>query len=144
MAYRNKFFPKNVSKYIGDPSNIVCRSLWERKFCKYLDENKNILRWGFEKFNIPYQSPLDNQLHYYIPDFILEKKNKDNTVSTILIEIKPLKQTKKPVMTESVSKKTFSKNMQTYLINQAKWTAAKQFCEQNNIKFMVLTEKEIF
>lgn len=144
MAYRNKFFPKNTSKYIGDYSNIVCRSLWERKFCKYLDENKNILRWAFEKIKIPYQSPLDNQLHHYIPDFIVEKRNRDNSVSTLLIEIKPLKQTKKPVLTESVSKKTFSKNMQTYLVNQAKWKAAKSFCDENEIKFIVLTEKEIF
>jgi len=144
MAYRNKFFPKNISKYIGDPTKIVCRSLWERKFCKYLDENKNILRWAFEKIQIPYESPIDRQLHHYIPDFILEKKDKNNDVTTVLVEIKPLKQTKMPVLTESMSKKTFSKNMQTYLINEAKWKAAKLFCEKNNIKFMILTEKEIF
>jgi hypothetical protein len=144
MAYRNKFFPKNTSKYIGDPNKIVCRSLWERKFCKYLDENKNILRWAFEKIEIPYESPLDKQLHHYIPDFILEKKNKDNSVSTILVEIKPLKQTKKPILTETVSKKTYSKNMQTYLVNEAKWEAARNFCKKNDIQFMILTEKEIF
>jgi hypothetical protein len=143
MAYKNKFFPKNTSKYIGDSSNILCRSLWERKFCKYLDENKNILRWSFENIKIPYASPLDKQMHYYIPDFLLEKKNKDNTISTIIVEIKPLKQTKQPILTESVSKRTFSKNMQTYLINQAKWEAAKQFCKEHDIKFIVLTEKEL-
>ena len=144
MAYRNKFFPKNTSKYIGDPTKIVCRSLWERKFCKYLDENKNIIRWAFEKIHIPYESPLDRQLHYYIPDFIVEKKSKDGSIATLLVEIKPYKQTKRPVMTESVSKKTFSKNMQMFLINEAKWNAARQFCKKNDIKFIVLTEKEIF
>jgi hypothetical protein len=143
MAYKNKFLPKNVSKYIGDSSKILCRSLWERQFCKYLDENTNILRWSFENIKIPYESPLDNQLHYYIPDFLAEKKNKDGSVSTLLVEVKPYKQTKQPVMTENLSKKTYSKNMETFLVNQAKWDAAKQFCSRNDIEFIVLTEKEL-
>lgn len=143
MAYKNKFLPKNVSKYIGDSSKILCRSLWERQFCKYLDENRNILRWSFENIKIPYESPLDNQLHYYIPDFLAEKKNKDGSVSTLLVEVKPYKQTKQPVMTENLSKKTYSKNMETFLVNQAKWDAAKQFCSRNDIEFIVLTEKEL-
>jgi len=143
MAYKTRFYPKNASKYIGDPNKIVCRSLWERKFCKYLDENKNILRWSFENIKVPYLSPLDKLMHQYIPDFLVEKKNKDGSVSTLMVEIKPEKQTKKPVLTENVSKRTYSKNLQMYLVNQAKWDAAKQFCSQNNIDFVVLTEKEI-
>jgi len=143
MAYKNKFFPKNVSKYIGDSTKILCRSLWERKFCKYLDENKNILRWSFENIKIPYKSPIDNQLHHYIPDFLVEKRNKDGTISTLIVEIKPYKQTKQPAMTENISKKTYSKNMETFLVNQAKWDATKIFCEKNSIEFVVITEKEL-
>jgi hypothetical protein len=143
MAYKNKFFPKNQSKYIGDSTKILCRSLWERKFCKYLDENKNILRWSFENIKIPYKSPLDNQMHFYIPDFLAEKRNKDGSISTLLIEVKPFKQTKQPVLTEAMSKKTYSKNMETFLVNQAKWEAAKDFCEKNDINFIILTEKEL-
>lgn len=143
MAYKTRFFPKNTSKYIGDSTKIVCRSLWERKFCKYLDENKNILRWSFENIRIPYLSPLDQLPHFYIPDFMVEKKNKDGTISTLLVEIKPLKQTKKPVLTENVSKKTYRKNVETYLVNEAKWKAAVQFCTENDIKFVILTEKEL-
>lgn len=143
MAYKNKFLPKNTSKYIGNSDKILCRSLWERKLCKYLDENKNILRWSFENIKIPYESPLDKQVHYYIPDFLVEKLNKDGSVSTLLIEVKPEKQTKQPVMTEKVSKKTHSKNMETFLINKAKWQSAKVFCEKNGIDFIILTEKEL-
>jgi hypothetical protein len=143
MAYKTKFFPKNVSKYIGNPESIICRSLWERKFCKYLDENKNILRWSFENIKIPYLSPMDNQMHFYIPDFMVEKKGKDNIVKTLVVEIKPYKQTKQPILTENVSKRTFNKNMETFLINQAKWKAADQFCKQNDIEFIILTEKEL-
>ena len=69
MAYKTKFIPKNTSKYKGNPEKIVCRSLWERKFCKYLDENKNIVSWASEPLKIPYLSPTDNQVHFYIPDF---------------------------------------------------------------------------
>lgn len=144
MAYKNKFVPKNTSKYIGDPTKILCRSLWERKFCKYLDENKNILRWAFEKIEIPYKSPIDGLLHFYIPDFLLEKRNKDNTISTILVEIKPYKQTKQPVLTENTSSRSYAKNVKTYKINEAKWEAAREFCKKNEIKFVILTEKEIF
>ena len=143
MAYKNKFFPKNTSKYIGNPSTIVCRSLWERKFCKYLDENKNILRWSFENIRIPYISPKDNAMHHYIPDFMLEKKNKDGSISTLIVEVKPFKQTKEPVLTENTSKKTYTKNLEMYLTNQAKWDAAKKFCKENRIEFVVLTEKEL-
>ena len=53
MPYKTLYKPKNPSKYIGDLNKIICRSLWERKFCKYLDENSNILRWSFETLKIP-------------------------------------------------------------------------------------------
>ena len=62
MAYKTKFYPENVSKYIGDPVKIICRSLWERKVCKWMDSNKNILRWGSEEIAIPYVSPKDNRV----------------------------------------------------------------------------------
>ena len=42
MAYKSKYKPENPTKYIGNPNNIICRSLWERKMCKYLDRNKNV------------------------------------------------------------------------------------------------------
>lgn len=143
MAYKNKFFPKNTSKYIGDFNKILCRSLWERKFCKYLDENKNILRWSFENIKIPYKSPIDNKPHHYIPDFLIEKRDKNGDISTLIVEIKPFKQTKQPILSENISKKTHSKNMEMFLINQAKWQAAKEFCEKNDLKFMIITEKEL-
>jgi len=143
MAYRTKYLPKNKNKYKGNHENITCRSLWERKFCKYLDENKNIIGWASEPLKIPYLSPVDNQVHFYIPDFLAEKRNKDGSISTLLIEVKPFKQTKQPVLTEAMSKKTYSKNMETFLVNQAKWEAAKDFCEKNDINFIILTEKEL-
>ena len=35
MAYKGKFKPKHIKKYKGDPTQIVYRSLWEKKFMGY-------------------------------------------------------------------------------------------------------------
>ena len=75
---------------MGDPSKIICRSLWERKVCKYLDSNTNIIRWSSEEVVVPYYSPVDKKVRRYYPDFVIEKKDKDDSVETIMIEVKPL------------------------------------------------------
>ena len=88
MAYKTIYKPLNESKYVGDVTNIICRSLWERRVCKYLDTNQNVIRWGSEELAIPYISPMDNKRHRYFPDFIVELKGSDNTVKTKIIEVK--------------------------------------------------------
>ena len=143
MAYRTKYFPKNPTKYIGNINSINCRSLWERKFCKFLDLTENIIRWSFETLKIPYLSPIDNNVHIYYPDFIVEKKNKIGTVETLVVEIKPKKQTKKPTIGRK-SKKTMINETVMYEINLTKWKAAKDFCDKHSWRFVILTEKELF
>ena len=32
MSYKGKYYPSYPRKYKGDPTNIIYRSLWERKF----------------------------------------------------------------------------------------------------------------
>jgi hypothetical protein len=144
MPYKTKFIPKNTSKYIGDFNKIICRSLWERKFCKFLDENASILRWSFETLKIPYVSPVDNQIHTYLPDFIVEKKSKNGEIETLIVEIKPFKQTQQPKQTKRKSKKSIINENINFQINNSKWEAAKQFCEKHSWKFVILTEKELF
>ena len=144
MSYRTKFVPKIPTKYIGDFNKINCRSLWERKFCKFLDENINIIRWSFETLKIQYMSPKDNALHFYIPDFIVEKKNSKGEIETLVVEIKPAKQTKKPIPTKRKHKRSLIAENITYAINISKWEAAKRFCEKHSWKFIILTENELF
>jgi hypothetical protein len=144
MPYKTKYFPKNPTKYIGDPSTILCRSLWERKFCKFLDETPNILRWSFETLKIPYLHPMDNQVHIYLPDFIVEKKNKEGKIETLVVEIKPHKQTQKPKDGKRKSKRSMINENVTFAINTNKWKAAKEFCDKHSWKFVLLTEKELF
>ena len=95
MAYKTVYKPLNESKYVGDSTNIICRSLWERRVCKYLDTNENVINWGSEEIAIPYISPLDNRRHRYFPDFIVRIKENSGDVKTKVIEVKPFKQTKK-------------------------------------------------
>tara|TARA_R110000824_G_scaffold25246_1_gene88095 strand:+ start:235 stop:687 length:453 start_codon:yes stop_codon:yes gene_type:complete len=142
MAYKTKFYPENVSKYIGDPVKIICRSLWERKVCKWMDSNKNILRWGSEEIAIPYVSPKDNRVHKYYPDFIAEHKNDKGTIETLVIEVKPDKQTKPPKPRKKT--RSFLGECLTYEINKSKWEAAKKACKEKNWRFVILTEKQIF
>jgi hypothetical protein len=138
MAYKNYFRPNNKKKYIGDVDNIYCRSLWERRFCKYLDENENINKWGFEQIKIPYLLEADNQIHTYIPDFIIETKNKQITI----IEIKPLKQTKAPQIKKN--KKYSIQECLAYSMNSSKWESASKYCASKGWLFKILTEKDIF
>ena len=142
MPYKSRFKPKNPKKYVGDPTNIICRSLWERTFCKYLDENANIIRWSSEELEIPYISPIDKQIHRYYPDFLFEIK-KEKQVETIVVEIKPLKQTQKPTK-GSKSNKTYLTEVTQYEINKCKWESAFNFCKNNGWKFLILTENDIF
>jgi len=143
MAYKTIYKPLNESKYVGDVTNIICRSLWERRVCKYLDTNQNVIRWGSEELAIPYISPMDNKRHRYFPDFIVELKGSDNTVKTKIIEVKPYKQTIKPERGKK-RKATYAKECATYVVNEAKWKAARKYCKEQNWEFVILTEKELF
>ena len=63
MAYSGFYKPVNPKKYRGNPSRIVYRSLWEKKYMKYCDSTPSILEWGSEEIAIPYRSPLDGRSH---------------------------------------------------------------------------------
>ena len=75
-SIKSKYQPSYPRKYKGDPNNIICRSSWERKFCRWCDLNESILEWGSEEFWIPYLSPVDNKVHRYFPDFIIKVKER--------------------------------------------------------------------
>lgn len=142
MSYKGYFKPRNPSKYKGDPTNIIYRSRWESKFMNYLDSHPDVLQWASEELIIPYRSPVDGKMHRYFPDFIVRKRNPQGVVETLLIEIKPASQTKEPIKKKTINKAYISEVM-TWGVNQAKWKAAKEFCEDRKWKFLILTEKEL-
>lgn len=142
MAYKTRYTIKNPTKYIGDPTNIICRSLWERRVCKYLDENSNVSRWGSEELIIPYYSPVDKKMHKYFPDFIAEIKSKDGVVKTYIVEVKPKKQTEPPKKPKRKTKSYIQESL-TYIVNTEKWKAAENYCKKNKWEFIILTEDDI-
>ena len=113
---KSKYHPERPEKYVGDARNIICRSSWERKFCRWCDLNENILKWGSEEFCIPYVSPVDRRVHRYFPDFIIQVREKTGNVKT---------------------------EAKTYAVNQAKWKAAEEWCKDRMLEFKVITEHEL-
>jgi len=144
MSYKGIYKIKNPSKYKGDHRNCVFRSLWERKFMKYCDTNDNVVSWSSEEIRVPYRSPLDGKIHQYFVDFWLKTKKTDKTHEEFLIEIKPHRQTKPPVVEEEKLTKAKINQIKTYAVNLEKWRSAKRFCENRGWKFLILTEKDLF
>ena len=141
MAYKGKYQPRHPYKYKGNPTNIIYRSLWERKFMQYCDSNMNILEWASEEIAIPYRSPIDRKIHRYFPDFYIKVKESTGMVKKYLIEVKPKRQTKPPV--KKTSKKAYIYEAHEYAKNMAKWKMAKEFCKDRMWEFKIMTEKEL-
>jgi len=141
-SIKSKYQPSYPKKYKGDSSNIICRSSWERKFCRWCDLNESILEWGSEEFWIPYLSPVDNRVHRYFPDFIIKVKESSGQVKTYVVEVKPKKQTRPPKKPKRQTK-SYIYECKTYAVNQAKWKAATEFCKDRLIEFKVITEEEL-
>lgn len=140
---QGKFTPKNPSKYKGrSVNNITYRSSWELKFMLYCDSNINVIKWNSEETIIRYRSPVDEQIHRYFVDFTMAVKDNTGNIKTYLVEIKPYKQTIEPVVGKKKTK-SFLTECVTYSVNQAKWAAARLFCEQHGIEFLVITEHEL-
>lgn len=135
MAYKGKFTPKNKEKYMGDWSKIVYRSLWERNAFRWLDDNPEIKGWNSEDVVIPYICGTDGRRHRYFIDLYFETvKGKK-----YLIEIKPKKETMPPKQPKRKTKRYINEQL-TYVKNQSKWKAAREFALDNGIEFYVWHE----
>ena len=142
MSYKGKYYPSFPRKYKGDPTNIIYRSLWERKFMVYCDKNQTILEWASEEIAIPYRSPIDNRVHRYFPDFYMKVKETNGKIKNYVIEVKPAKQTIPPKKPKRQTK-GYIREAYEYAKNQAKWKMAKEFCADRQWVFKVVTEKEL-
>jgi len=141
-TYKSRYYPSFPKKYKGNPNNIICRSSWERKMCRWCDLNENVLQWGSEEFSIPYVSPIDNRVHKYFPDFIVKLRENSGRTKTYVIEVKPKKQTRPPKPGKRKTKSFIYETME-YAKNQAKWKAAEEFCADRMIEFKIITEDEL-
>ena len=142
MAYSGIYRPKNPKKYRGNPSNITYRSLWERKYMIYCDSTPSILEWGSEEVIIPYKSPIDGRSHRYYPDFYIKVREKSGKISKYIVEIKPKKQTKPPYGKDKRTR-AYKNAVLTFAVNRSKWDAAENYCEDRQMKFLILTEDHL-
>jgi hypothetical protein len=136
------FQPNNPRKYRGNPKEIIYRSSWELKFMTTLDAHPDVLEWGSEEIVIQYRNPIDNSMHRYFVDFYVKQRNKHGVIETILVEIKPAKQVKKPAVKKKPTKR-YIQEVATWGINQAKWEAAEAYCKRKGWQFRVMTESEL-
>ena len=137
-SYRGLFRPNNPKKYVGNTKQIVYRSLLERRFMRYCDLNDDILYWASEELPVRYYNPLDKKYHRYFPDFVVKTVNNDK----YMIEIKPSRQAVKPKPPKKKTKSYMRESFE-YIKNQAKWQAAKSYCDDNGMQFKVITEKDL-
>lgn len=137
MAYSGKYKVKNSDKYMGDHRNIVYRSLWERHCFKWCDNNSEVIGWSSEEVVIPYLYEVDRKYHRYFMDL----KIVYNTGRTVLVEIKPEKETKPPVG-QRRTKKYITEGL-TYVKNMNKWQAAQEYAADRGWHFEIWTEKTL-
>ena len=130
---------RHPEKYLGDTTKIIFRSSWELEMHKFLDNNINVLRWSYEGLSIPYLKPTTGKIHKYHPDYWIEYKNRRGEILQEVIEVKPYTQ-----VDLRSKKRVTNYEKYTYAKNKAKWRAAKQFCDKRNIKFSILTERQLF
>ena len=132
--YHQGYIPKSQCKKLFNSIKdepIIYRSGLELQFIQFCENNPKITKWASEPIAITYFNRLkDKEAHYY-PDYIIENYKGERTI----VEIKPYNQTIKPSDIDSRWLK------ESWIINVDKWNAAKKFAEENNMKFIIVTEK---
>lgn len=125
----------NNELYVNYKSNL------ERKTIIALDSSDFIEEWSLEPFFIEYIKPTDNKPHRYFIDMFAKIDGQG-----YLIEVKPESQTQPPKIPKKPTRKSaykYNSDLVTFAVNDAKWYATLKFCEDNNFKFSIMTEKRI-
>lgn len=122
-----------LRKYFDSCRNepVIYRSGLEYQFIQFCENSPTVAKWASEVLQIPYYSRLDGKECNYYPDYVIENSKGVRCV----VELKPYNQTVKPDMTDSNWLK------EQWIKNVDKWNAAKEFCDKNGLKFIIITEK---
>lgn len=134
MAYSGKYSVINKSKYKGDASGVIYRSLWEKHTFAWCDKNPKIKHWSSEETVIPYYYEIDKKYHRYFVDLKIVFK----TGEVILVEIKPKRQTTPPQGKRKT--KQFLNEALEYVKNMNKWEAAEGYAKDRKWHFQIWTE----
>ena len=136
MPYSGKYKP-NANKYRGDPSKVIYRSHWEKLCFMWCDNNPNVKHWSSEETVVPYLWEIDKKMHRYFVDL----KINFTDGKTILVEIKPEKETQPPIG-EKRTKKYIAEGL-SYVKNMNKWEAANDYAKDRGWQFQIWTEKTL-
>jgi len=134
---QGKFTLKYPEKYVGTKTPTY-RSSWEFTFMKFCDEHPSVSQWASEAIRIPYRNPLSGKHTIYVPDFFIAYADKTGKQRVELIEVKPSSHTSREKLGNS------KYNQAHYVVNQAKWEAARAWCKQKGIFFRIITEGDMF
>ncbi len=138
-------FIRPIDEHMGSyrAGAINYKSRLELNAFKYADFNKHVKNWSIEPFAIHYIKPTDWKPHRYYVDMFLEFTSGDK----FIVEVKSKGETlvpKPPSKPTEKSIKRYQEALTTYAVNQAKWKAAKDFAQKNKIRFVILTEDELY
>jgi hypothetical protein len=134
---QGKFNLKHPEKYVGNKTPTY-RSGWEFHFMKFCDEHPSVTQWASEAIRIPYRNPFSGKQTIYVPDFFIAYADRDGKQRVELIEVKPSNQALKERTGRS------KHNQAHWVLNQAKWEAARAWCKQKNIFFRIVTEADLY
>lgn len=135
--YQGKYKVKHPSRYKGDNKEVIYRSGWEKSCFQWLDGHPDVIEWSSEEVVIPYLYEVDKRYHRYFMDLYVKFKDR-----TVLIEIKPKKETTPPAK-QGKAQRTYVSEAMTYVKNQNKWNAAKEYAADRGWHFEVWTEVEL-
>ena len=78
--------PSYPDKYKTNTKQIIYRSSWEFKLCKWLDLTPEVIEWASEPVSIKYFYTLDNKVHTYYPDFYFAYKKPDGRIIKYIVD----------------------------------------------------------
>ena len=131
-----KFQLQHPEKYVGK-NTPTWRSSWEFTVMSMLDNHPSIIQWANEAIHISYRNPFTGKNTIYVPDFFVMYEDAAGHKQGEVWEIKPSKET-------SLDEARSTRDQAAAILNMAKWQAAQAWCKAQNIRFRILTEKDLW
>lgn len=127
------------TKYKGD-GPVIYRSGLEKKIFNMFERSAKIIEWSSEPEEIEiYYMFGGKRRRYNIDCYVKFASGKMQ-----LIEIKPHSQTQEPQLSKyRGNQDRFTKDLDTFQKNMAKWESAHAWCFHNNMEFKIITDVTI-
>lgn len=160
--HQGNYIPKTKDKVykLNNEGGLYYRSGLEKKFMVWLDNNENIIMWGCENLEIPYEmthfeenGDIKVKRHRYYPDFYYRIKNSDGSLKDVVVEVKPQKEYEMVLLLSEgkidVNDGSLKKlKRQEYDVkmgykNKCKWVTMIKWCNKKGYEFIIITEKHL-